>query len=341
MNNPKTNYDTTLLMTPKNNKIFKDLSNENISYDTLTRSDKLKLILSKMQKVIFDKDKNILDQTRLYKEYKSIKALEDYYSNTRLLSCKIGEFNSNLIPIEETNKNYESQDEVDYKKIAECDDLKPRLVIPPELEFNSLLSYIDNELEEINIMKGSSSSSSCSLSKSNSNEDCLPINKKDILNKKNIRRYFYQIEHKIKVELKKMEIKEQLEKTAKQQQINELKNVPLGFQRKKVSRLFPKSNYICESEKNKCLGNKIQNFFEEDKEETVNKQKRFSQLNMKIPSISDINNFKQEYIIETSEGSSEENTQNGKKELPLNGKSSRRPSFIHSSLFSNRKENNK
>ena len=208
-------YNSLLLKEDK----FIDNDNKSTKfYNEYRKYEKLKIILNTMESILFNNNTLNANQKRLHREHKAINALE-----------KIYEENPSKFIIDEAhnyyNSNYNSN--IDYLNCLEMNkdhsNNKISLIIPENIEeFDNLIKYISNDLNESDIIEGyTSTSSECSISKHNySNKGSCSYNcginsidkKQDftsnniIVNKNNILKNFFDIHYKIKIEIKKYEL---------------------------------------------------------------------------------------------------------------------------------------
>lgn len=350
----------------------------------ISKVERLKKILTKMSEFL-QNSSLVLSQKRLHREFKTVKALE------RMCYLHTSKFTIDNAIHEEDNTLKENSNS---KSCRSDEDKVGDLIIPSGKEFHELLDYIENELQEKNLLEESSSSDSgsdndttyirSSVNDSNKNKPRFSLrevkatkfeevfveketkgnirhmnNQKNVLNKENIRKHFLDLEYKIKVELKKQEIKEKekafeithnTSNNSRNRNNNSIKDNDLKhpcFNNKNFYEKLSKSNI----EELKLISpgykfpyDKIKNFFKED-EETKTSSKRFSHLNMIFPSNLEFNI--QENINENEDDDETENEGIAKdlqescfidnlkasitRQRANNG--SRRTSFIKSSLF--------
>lgn len=148
--------------------------NKNNLTESLSRVEKLKALLEKMNTFI-NENNLFLDQKRLYRESKAINILTKFHNAPKIRGFKIDEaltFNQNF-----------------HSPLSN----KESVTLPQNLE--TILNFIENELDEKMIRESYSSCSEGGDSK-----------RRNIVSKENLKKYFFDLEYKIKMEIKKEEL---------------------------------------------------------------------------------------------------------------------------------------
>lgn len=180
-------------------QIERDFSNLNIQPYINSRHKKLSLILNKME--CFIKDTRLaFNQKRLHRESKAFISLDKLF---------------------EESTAFFIDEQSDRKATDDFDNL----IVPSDIEFQEILTYIENELDELSIQDGYSSTSSADFNSTNREKSKVDSFKKKIISKENLKNNFYDIEFKIKLELKNIELKEKARLESKCSSIEQTKRL--------------------------------------------------------------------------------------------------------------------
>ena len=288
------------LNTPKKEmKKLKNLTIEKKNYDSLSKTEKLELVLLKMNIIL---NKSPLKYTATY-DYVLNKAIENLekalFANSNKKISKFGE----RLQLKEGSTS-EDEEEID---IDNNPYLKEILVLPGNKKYNELIYYLQNELEESRITEEAYSSGSSSSEE----YDCPEgFNKENIVSKRNIQTNFFHMKCKISLEIEKLKIKSDF-------------NLENGTKFKSEFKKSRKSLLV----DNKHVQQFKEDEFKDEKTNEVNSKKRFSVFSSSLP-----NKFSMIYEpLNSNENELREvfNIENKKKEEDEKSK------FFRSSLFKN------
>lgn len=270
-----------------------------------SRISKLKLILEKMENVIRT-SQLAFNQKRIHREYKAVAALDKLLEIQCTKHNEINTFSPNRT--EEDNKS--------------------RLILPDnDGEYDEVIRYLTYELNELAIQEDYSSGlSDSSISYRIDHRSKVKVfsskqsnkyksedkskgrqsdKRKQIVNKENIKKYFYDIEYKIKMELRKYEIDQKIRsKCESLTNTGEIKLTCFTTSRDASN----KRNAISPCVKSKIQFDHIKNFFVEDRATAAGAydKKRYSMLSSKLPEIEDLT--LNDTILESGQNSEEENS---------------------------------
>lgn len=285
---------------------FSEWNDQRTDMNAERRYSKLKMILEKMDSIIRS-SQLAFNQKRIHREYKAVAALD-----------KLLEF--------QCAKPLEGSLHLSTKRLDAND--KSAFILPEnDIEFNELLRYLTYELDELAIQEDYSSGlSDSSISykldhkskikvfsskRSNNSEDenerksRRSCRQKQILNKENIKKYFYDIEYKIKMELKKYEIDRKIKSRGESLANTEEFKLTCFTTSKDASN---KRNAISSCRGSKLQFDHIKNFFVEVRAtaEVNREKKRFSMFSSKIPELEDLTLH--DTILESGRNSEEDNS---------------------------------